>query len=140
MPEVVSQQSLQRGVDVASTMVLFYPDTGRQAILTSTTSYQGSPDFARIEGSKGTVTLFAEAASMPEYFVVKLHGEEGDGKRFDFEKPGKGYFWMADSVAVSISKGKVEDDLMPWSETQRVMEIMDGIRKRGGARFSVDEW
>lgn len=140
-PEIVSMQSLQSGVDTSSSMLLLYPKTGRQGILTSTTNVQSlTNDWCRIEGSKGTIIVSGSAPSTPHHFVLKMHGEQGEGKRFDFEKPGRGYFWMADAVARDIEQGKKQDDLMPWKETQRVMEIMDAIRKRGGARFDVDNW
>jgi predicted dehydrogenase len=122
-------------------MILYYPETGRQGILTSTTNVQAlDQDFARVEGSKGTIVVSGGAPSVPDRFRVKMHGESGEGKLYEFEKPGRGYFWMADHVAVSIKEGRKEDPLMPWKETMRVMEIMDGVRQRGGARFTVDKW
>lgn len=139
-PIVVSAQSLQSGVDTASTFILSYPKTQRQGILSSTTNVEGGSQWARVEGSKGTMYLYGTTPSNPHYFTVTMHDEEGEGKRYDFEKPGRGYFWMADQVAVDVLEGKKEDAIMPWRESIRVMEIMDGIRKRGGARFSVDDW
>lgn len=139
-PEVVSKQSLQSGVDTASSLILFYPKTGRQGILTCTTNVQSlTDDWCRVEGSKGTLIVSGGAPSVPGYFTIKMHGEKED-KRFDFDRPGRGYFWMADAVAMDIHQGKTQDDLMPWRETERVMEIMDGVRQRGGAKFDVDRW
>jgi len=142
-PEVVSRQTLQSGVDTSSTFILYYPSTGRQGILSSTTNVQTvSKDFCRIEGTKGTIVVSGDMTSLPKYFTVKLKGEEdeGEGKRHDFENPGRGFFWEADAVACDIAAGSTQDDTMPWAETVRAMGIMDGIRKRGGAKYAVDQW
>ncbi|GAB7344311.1 hypothetical protein MBLNU457_2178t1 [Dothideomycetes sp. NU457] len=138
-PNVVSQQTLSHGVDVASSFVLFY-ENGKQGVLSSTTDVQAiTDDWCRIEGSKGTIVVSGPAPSLPKYFTVKMHGEKGDGKRYDFENPGRGFYWEADAVAHDIKAGKTQDDIMPWKETERVMGILDGIRKRGGAKFAEDD-
>lgn len=138
-PEVASAQTLRDGVDVASSFLLRYPATGRHAILSSTTNVVSPRTFARIEGSKGVVTVDGPTSS-PESFTIKMHGHEGEGNRYDFEKPGRGFYWEADAVAWDLKEGKKQDEVMPWKETTRVMGILDGIRKRGGARFPVDDW
>ena len=59
---------------------------------------------------------------------------------YEFEKPGRGFYWEADAVAHDLEAGRKENETMPWAETMRMMRIMDGVRKRGGARFPVDDW
>ncbi|TKA45979.1 hypothetical protein B0A49_12926 [Cryomyces minteri] len=140
-PEVVSTQTLvEGGVDVASAMLLNYKHTGRQGILTSTTApgFTGDPFFARIEGTKGFVKVEGETPSMPESFTVTRNGAES--KKYGFDKPGRGFCYEADAVALDLQAGRKENETMPWSETIRVMKILDGVRKRGGARFPVDDW
>jgi hypothetical protein len=44
---------------------------------------------------------------------------------------GKGLFYEADAVACDIAAGRVENAIMPWDETLRVLALMDGIRARG---------
>ncbi|KAJ9629604.1 hypothetical protein H2203_001984 [Taxawa tesnikishii (nom. ined.)] len=90
-------------------------------------------------GEQGVVTVDGPTSS-PESFTIKMHGHEGEGNRYDFEKPGRGFYWEADAVAWDLKEGKKQDEVMPWKETTRVMGILDGIRKRGGARFPVDDW
>lgn len=139
-PKVVSSQTLVDGIDVTSSMMLYYPSTGRQGILTSTTQTKTDTTFARIEGSKGVIKIEGPAGSAPESFTVILKGDEAaQGKKYDFEKPGRGFYWEADACALDIQAGRTEDETMPWAEKVRVMEIMDKVRREGGARFPVDE-
>jgi len=139
-PEVSSTQSLAHGVDVSSQILLNYRSNGRQGICTSTTNYPRRVEFARIEGSKGHVVVVSEdAPSSPEGFILH-HKENGTEEHYNFEKPGRGFFWEADAVAHDLAAGRKQNATMPWAETLRVMRIMDGVRKRGGARFPGDEW
>ncbi|CAK3756545.1 hypothetical protein FE78DRAFT_150371 [Lecanosticta acicola] len=137
--EVQSTQTIEHGVDTASSVLLRYPSTGRQAICTSTTNHPRHVEFARIEGSKGYITVHStDAPSSPEWFV--LHPKDGSAERYEFEKPGRGFFWEADAVAQDIHAGRKQNGTMPWAETMRMLRIMDGVRRRGGARFPVDDW
>ncbi|KAK5170956.1 uncharacterized protein LTR77_004100 [Saxophila tyrrhenica] len=140
-PEVSSTQTLSHGVDTSSSVILKYPSTGRQGICTSTTDFnRGGVSFARIEGSKGHIVVHGGTAASPSKieFFPKEEGAKPDV--WEFEKPGRGFYWEADAVAHDLKAGKVEDERMPWKETLRMMEIMDGVRKRGGAKFPVDKW
>lgn len=102
-PAVNSAQTLEDGVDVASSMILYYPSTGRQGILTSTTLGRGDREFARIEGSEGVIKIEGPTSS-PESFTVFKRGKEPE--KYDFEKPGRGFYWEADACAVDIKEGK----------------------------------
>lgn len=137
-PEVASTQTLAHGVDVTSSFILRYPSTGRQGILTSTTNHPCHSKWARIEGSRGYIVVDGSTPSNPSSFTFHPK-DEGKERRFDFEKPGQGFFWEADAVAVDIAASRTQNKTMPWAETIRVMSIMDGIRKRGGAKFPVDD-
>lgn len=138
-PEVVSTQSIAHEVDVASSLILRYPSNGRQGVITSTTNVLSQRAFARIEGSKGVILVEGPETSSPESFTVTLHGQKGEEK-YEFEKPGRGFFWEADAVALDLAAGRKQNDIMPWKETERVMGILDGVRRRGGAKFPVDDW
>lgn len=143
-PEVASTQSIAYNVDVTSSVLLHYPSNGRQGICTSTTNTGKDPDFtlpnfARIEGSEGHIVVFGTAPSAPFGFI--FYPKDGrKEEKFDFDIPGRGFFWEADAVAQDLKAGRKENVTMPWAETLRVMRIMDGVRRRGGARFPVDEW
>ncbi|EGX51582.1 hypothetical protein TWF173_003553 [Orbilia oligospora] len=136
-PKVLAAQTLQGGVETLSSWILSYPSTGKHGILTSTTNVRTEKTFARVEGSKGFITVQGPTSS-PESFIVKLHDEEGEGKLYEFEKPGRGFYWEADAVAVDVANGRKENETIPLAETERVMGILDEIRKQGGARFPSD--
>ncbi len=140
-PEVASTQTLSDGVDTSSSVVLKYPSTGRQGICTSTTDFNsGGDSFARIEGSKGYIVVHGTTAASPQRFDFYPKDSDAKVEHFKFEKPGRGFFWEADAVAHDLKAGRLENETMPWAETLRMMMIMDGVRKRSGARFPVDDW
>ncbi|CAG7559901.1 unnamed protein product [Fusarium equiseti] len=130
-----SQTFIQGGVEVSTSIILQYPD-GKQGIITSNSKVKTPPAFCRIEGTKGHIIVEGPAAA-PENFTVYMDGET-EGKKYDFEKPGRGFYWEADAVAMDIAAGKTESDIMPWAETVRVMEIMDEVRRQGGTKFPQD--
>ncbi|OBT75646.1 hypothetical protein VF21_05199 [Pseudogymnoascus sp. 05NY08] len=137
-PKVVSLLSLEEGVDMTSSFLLLYPSTGRQGILTSTMSVKSDETFARIEGSKGTIFIEGPGTSIPSRFKYVPNNKDEKEKIFEFEKPGAGYYYEADAVALDIQAGRTENEIMPWAETIRVMEIMDEIRYTNGALFPQD--
>ncbi|KAL1979152.1 hypothetical protein VTN96DRAFT_6674 [Rasamsonia emersonii] len=137
-PQVFSAQSISDDIDIATAVILYYPQTGRQGILTSTLRVKTESVFARIEGSEGTITIEGVAASAPSQFTVIPRDPTAQPKVYRFPHIGKGFFYEADAVAQDIAAGRVENAVMPWGETRRVMALMDGIRKRGGAHFPQD--
>ncbi|EXJ77959.1 hypothetical protein A1O3_09118 [Capronia epimyces CBS 606.96] len=144
-PTIAATQNIEYGIDTASSILLQYP--GKQGILTSTMAAKTPTSFARIEGSEGYIVVDGFVASVPASFTVhssKLGGTETgpDGlqvKKYEFERPGRGFYWEADAVARDIAAGNTEDAIMPWEETVRVLEILDQVRKQGGARFPQDK-
>jgi predicted dehydrogenase len=151
IPKVVASQTLSDNIDLATSVVLQYP-SGKQGIITSTTQAKTPDVFCRIEGSEGYITVESPGASLPASFTVyskmnvssrgEVTGSLGDRpnvKQYQFENPGRGFFWEADAVALDVAAGRKESDVMPWAETVRVMEIMDEVRRQGGARFPRDD-
>lgn len=141
-PRVVAMQTLSSGVDTATSILIFYPSTGGQGILTSTSMSRTPNVFCRIEGTKGFITIEGESASIPSAFTIhpKIQDDRitPPGKKYEFRVPGFGLFWEADAVAKDVAAGKLENETMPWEETIRVMEIMDEARRQGGAKFPQD--
>ena len=151
-PKIVGVQSLSDQVDIMTSVILHYASTGRHGVLTSSTEVKTDRAFCRIEGTKGTIVVEGVAASVPETFTVysKTVGSASRGvstqteaetgrSTIEFEKIGKGFYWEADAVALDIAAGRYENEIMPHSETVRVMEMMDEIRRQGGARFPQDQ-
>ncbi|RSL59609.1 hypothetical protein CEP51_013890 [Fusarium floridanum] len=149
-PTIVAKQTLQDAIDIATAAILLYPD-GRQGIITSSLEVESDDAFCRIEGSHGHILVEGLGTSVPSSFIVFTSKSPSDAgwmdskkqglkaKRYDFEHPGMGFYWEADAAAAHILAGERESDRMPWSETVRVMKILDEIRRQGGARFPQDE-
>lgn len=141
-PQVVATQSLVDGIDWASSIILRYSGA-KQGILTSSSLAKTPTAFCRIEGSSGFIVVEGFAASVPTSFTVHAAKSPGSSvlllEKFEFERPGKGFYWEADEVALNIVAGRTESDIMPWAETVRVLEILDEVRRQGGARFPQDD-
>lgn len=135
-PKIAAAQSLVYGFDITSSIILLYPD-GKQGIVTSNSKVKTPEAFCRIEGTEGYIVVEGVAAAPASFTVFKGEDTEG-GKKYEFERPGRGFYWEADAVALDIAAGKVESDVMPWAETVRVLEIMDEVRRQGGAKFPQD--
>ncbi|KAH7169468.1 dimeric dihydrodiol dehydrogenase [Fusarium sp. MPI-SDFR-AT-0072] len=152
-PVVKAVQTISEGIDVSSTMVLKYPRSGRQGILTSTIGFKTPSVFCRIEGTEGYITVHGPGTSNPAGFSIytkraaPVAGDpSGDGAdayikmhSYDFEEPGQGFYWEADAVALDLGMRRCESFIMPHAETLRVLEILDEVRRQGGARFPQDD-
>ena len=153
-PTIAALQTLHEGVDLATSTLLLYPSSGQQAVLTSTSEIKTNDTFCRIEGTQGTIEVHGLAASLPQSFTIyprnvlssKMTVERDEsgtvlpaGERYDFPKPGAGFYHEADAVANDIAAGRLENATMPLGETIRVMGLMDEIRRQGGARFPQDD-
>lgn len=155
--QIKASQTLLEGVDVSSSALLYYPDTGKQGIVTSSLLHKTDDVFARVEGTRGTLFLSGDAGSMPNKITVSQKpldaGKDmGDKKagcsdvskhertlKFEEDCGGRGFYYEADAVALDISAGRKESEIMPLDETLRVMQILDEIRVQGGGRFPQDE-
>jgi predicted dehydrogenase len=144
-PKVIATQSFNGDVEVATSAILHYPSSGRQGVITSTGSSPrgGSHIFGTIEGTDGFIELEGNAPSHPTAFVVYPRWSEGtkpEGKRYEWSlKPRQGFQFEADNTVLDLQAGRKESPIMPWSETIRVMEIMDEIRRQGGTKYPQDK-
>jgi predicted dehydrogenase len=139
-PTIVASQSLSAGIDVATSMILQYAN-GRQGVLTSAAFTKTPAAFCRIEGTGGVIVVEGFTASVPASFTVRTKNSgstEMQEQTYQFERPGKGFYWEADAVAQSIAAGKTESEIMPWAETLRVLDMLDEVRRQGGASFPQD--
>lgn len=150
---VISSMDIFNGMDEANVVVLDYPSTGaggnrkKTAICSSTFRYRGAEDFARIEGSDGSIVIFGAAASMPSGFRIVCGSQPGFGeadtrmeRTYYVKKPEgtMGFFWEADAVADDIANGRTENATMPLDESLRMMRLMDEIRHQGGLVYPQD--
>ncbi|KAF4341173.1 dimeric dihydrodiol dehydrogenase [Fusarium beomiforme] len=151
LTEVLSTLDIVNGIDEANVVVLEYPASNggvKTGVCTSSFRYRGPDDFGYIQGSKGSITLFGPAVSVPGGFRV-TEGERPDPPAADTRSTRVfhverhegtlGFYWEADAVAQDIAKGKTESDIVPLDETLRMMELMDQIRAANGLEYPQDE-
>ncbi|KIW22098.1 uncharacterized protein PV07_12514 [Cladophialophora immunda] len=149
-PTLLAVQNLSDGGDTSTSVLVQYPSTGQERVLTSTTEFRTSMAFVRIEGTKGSIFMKGLSASMPKECIifsgperVSLHdsitGQLPLGEVHQFEEQGLGPHHEADHVAVEMAAGKKESSIIPQAETIRVTEMLDEIRKQRGLRYPQDK-
>lgn len=112
-------------VDEQVTVILQYPEQRTQAICTASLLYKSPEIFARIERSKGSISVGGPAAAKPGFFVVKVRDDEE--RKLDFPVEGKGFHYEADAVALDIRAGRLENETCPLSTTQTILSRMNGV-------------
>lgn len=145
LPVIKAAQSFVEGVEVTTSIILHHEVNGRQGIVTCTTERKreqgGDQLIATIDGTNGFIEVYGGVPSHPRYFIVypKWTGDQKpEGKKFDYDRPQQGFIYEADNTAIDIAAGRKESPIMPWSETMRVMEMMDEARRQGGTKYPVD--
>ncbi|KAI1503588.1 hypothetical protein F5X99DRAFT_374871 [Biscogniauxia marginata] len=142
-PKVLAAQSFVDGVEVTTSAILQYASSGRQGVVTATTERgRGSSQIiATIDGTDGFVEVEGIVPSHPRSFTVypKWTGDEKPaGKKYDYERAAQGFIYEADNTALDLAAGRKESPIVPWSETIRVMELCDEIRRQGGTVYPQD--
>ncbi len=117
------------GVDEQSAYIFKYP-SGSLAIMNSAVNVETQHN-AWIYGSEGYI-------HMPDFFhATKIHIQRKDGVtdtiNLPFESTGYGY--EAIEVMNCINSGKTESSIMPLSESQKIMQLMDTIRDQWGLKY-----
>ncbi|MEM7368799.1 MAG: Gfo/Idh/MocA family oxidoreductase [Bacteroidota bacterium] len=120
------------GVDESSAYLLRYAN-GAIASLTSSFAGQGSME-AVITGTKGTIRVpfFWKAQSAS----VQLSGE--DVQHHSFPYPATGLQCQASTMMECLRAGKLESELMPHSESLRLIGRMDSLRQSWGLTYPYD--
>jgi predicted dehydrogenase len=137
IPSVASSMSFTSGADEMTSIILNYDKLKAQAICTASMRHKSAPEFCRIEGDKGTVSVGGVAASKPGFLAVRINGKEEE--KIEFEAPGFGFYFEADAVAADLRNGRKENDIMPLQESLRLMKLMDHIRTQNGLRYKQDD-
>ncbi|RDW80350.1 hypothetical protein BP5796_05048 [Coleophoma crateriformis] len=136
-PLVASSMSLTGGADDITSVILNYPALHAHAICTCSMNCRSGPEFARVEGSLGTISVGGPAASKPEYLIVKK--KDGQEEKLEFKFEGWGFFYEQDAIAECLAKGEKECSVMPLDETSRIMRLMDQIRAANGLKYVQDD-
>jgi len=117
------------GVDEQSAYIFKYP-SGSLAVMNSAVNVETQHN-AWIYGSEGYI-------HMPHFFhATKIHIQRNDGRRDTIDLPfeSTGYGYEAIEVMNCIDSGRTESSIMPLSESLRIMQLMDSIRKEWGLKY-----
>lgn len=113
----------QTGVDEEAAVIFAY-ENGGMALLSSALTTE-TPRNMYIVGEKGHIHIpnvwYAETA------VVRINGE--DDSVIDLPIEGNGYNYEIQEVVSCIQNGKLENDIMPLSETLDIIETLDRIKE-----------
>ncbi|KAF5027832.1 hypothetical protein F66182_59 [Fusarium sp. NRRL 66182] len=132
-----SETDLDKKVDEQTCVILRYPDLKAHAICTSSLLYKSGEEFARIQGSQGSISIGGPAASKPVYLVLRVKDKKEE--RLDFEVPGFGFHYEADAVAHDIKAGRTQSEICPLSTTLTIMSRMDDARSQCGLTYPQEE-
>lgn len=154
MPTIQANQSHNAdGIEVSSSILLQYPSSGKQGIVTSSHVANSSSNiFCTVEGTKGYIEVEGFASSFPSAFTVYPARGLGakkwlpsEGRRYDFghaefHRPDRGFAYEADNTALDLAAGRKQSTIMPLHESLRVMSITDEIRRQGKTKYPQDGW
>lgn len=118
------------GVDEQESIALRGP-SGEIAALTATMS-ASTPTTAVVAGTRGRLELARHFYRASEIRLVDPAGEMIDTWRGSEEDARLGLRYEAVELARLVADGRHESPLLPWSETLRVMDLMDEVRAQLG--------
>jgi predicted dehydrogenase len=127
----------EKKIDEKAVLVLSYPDLKAQAVCSGSFLNHGSKEFATFWGTKGSITVSGQTASMPDALIIRVNGQKE--KRLDFNHTGWGFQFEADAVAEDLRAGRQQNSICSWDHTLRIMKRMDAARAQCGLKYSQDQ-
>lgn len=134
MPEKIIAEStfFKTGIEMQTSMIFTYKNA--QAILHSgfATNLEVK---AKVAGTKGSLSL------RPMWHEAQGYSFEqgGEVENFDLPSLGMGYAVEAIEVHECLRAGKLQSDLWSHQNSLDLMQIMDEVRSKVGARFSFED-
>ncbi len=128
---ITAVSDVSDGVDCQTNVLIKY-DNGVIASVSSAINTL-KPETAYVYGTKGYITL-------PQFYGAKeLIVKTDDGERY-ISKPtiGDGFEEEIIEACNCIRLGKIQSDVMPMSESIRILEQMDSIREQIGLKYPFD--
>ena len=121
----------ETGVDEVSAYLLKYED-GRLAKLASGVSLN-TPSTAYIFGTEG----FIEIPQFWQPDKIILHSNQGK-KKYKFKRLGNGYTYEVQHFHKLLDDNKLESNVISYSKSSDVIQIMDEIRRQIGLKYSME--
>ena len=121
------------GIDVQNIVTLQYPDGATAQLVSSLQS--NSPGTVTISGTLGWLRT-----GSPLYRPRRLEYQGADGivRVEEFPEETEGFIHELREAARCIRAGLLESPLMPWEESVRIMQLLDGVREQLGVRYEND--
>jgi len=120
-------------IDVQNIVTLQYPDGATAQLVSSLQS--NSPGTVTISGTKGWLRT-----GSPLYRPRRLEYQGADGavRVEEFPEEAEGFIHELREAARCVRAGLLESPLMPWAESVRIMQLLDGVREQLGVRYEND--
>ena len=121
-----------RGVDAHNSVTLIY-ESGKMAALSSSMTAV-LPNTGVVCGCSGHMTM------RDFWMCQRITVRAGDKQPYDITCPFdiNGYEYEVRAALKAISDGRLYCDAMPWAESIRIMEMMDGLRSMWGVRYPFE--
>ena len=120
------------GVDEQAAAVMGF-DEGRIAYF-STGVRTSTPMEVSIMGTDGWIRIESPFFASKQ---ITLH-KGGKSEVIDVPFEGNGYHYEAAEIGRLLREGRIESDIMSWTDTMRVMDAMDRIRGVWGLRYPME--
>lgn len=129
---IVSISDVSNGVDCQTDILMKY-ENGAIASVSSAVNV-AKPETGYIYGTKGYIAL-------PCFYGAREIVVHVDNQERHISKPsiGDGFEEEIYEVCRCICEGRLESDIMPMSESIRILEQMDCIREQIGLKYPFDE-
>jgi len=129
--EVVSHAHIgQTGVDETNALTLRYDNNTTAHLVSSMRLYK--PIEATVFGSEGSIQIHPTFLHAND---LTLHVNGAKAQKISVPYQGNGYAHEVEEVHACLRAGKLESDLMPLAETQRMMQLMDELRTEWGVVY-----
>lgn len=125
------------GVDHVASILLKYKN-GKHAIITSSNHVLGPQPFLRLEGTKGTLKMYAENPAMARHFKIEFN-DNSEPIEFEEDNDYYGFIYEANAASNAIKNGQTQAAEIPWDETLLVMDTMDKVRHENGFYYPVEK-
>ena len=121
-----------QGVDAGNSVILKYRDGKIASLLSCMTVWM--PNTGILFGEKGYI--IAHDFWNCQRLTVCVRGENP----YDIECPFEisGYEYEVRAAIKAIEEGRLCCDEMPWEESLRLMEVMDGLRAKWGVKYPFE--
>ncbi len=129
---VNSYCQVEGGVDTHAAVILGF-ENGETAISTSAITVQ-KPEVAYIYGSKGYIFI-------PDFYRAQKLIVNQNGIETVIERPsiGDGFEEEIIESCKCIAEGKTQSDIHPLSDTVKMLEIMDTVRRQNGIVYPQEK-